>query len=147
MLFESYPVIGKIARRAGVNAGAGLTLCLLLFLWESTHIDRSKLPANEASAIGSLRTIWTANTSYAADHPEQVYAKNLVDLSTQGLLGPVFASGVREGYKLTYISHSSSGTGRFEKYEVFADPLKPGRAGWRHFFVDESGGPLTLPRR
>jgi hypothetical protein len=55
------------------------------------------------------------------------------------MIGPDLASGVRSGYKLTYISHSSSGDGSFDKYEeVFADPLKPSWRDKLHFFVDES---------
>jgi len=30
------------------------------------HVDRSRMPANQASAVGALRTIDTAETAYAS---------------------------------------------------------------------------------
>lgn len=137
----------KITKYAAFAAGL-FALCLLVFLWETAHLDFSRFPASEASAVGSLRTIYSANRSYAAAHTEQGYAKNLSDLSSaadakhqdqQGwTIDTALATGVKSAYKFTYTAHSSSGTARLDKYEVFADPLKTNRSG-KHFFVDESG--------
>lgn len=139
----------RTTRTAGVWLGL-VTLCLLIFIWKTTHIDFSKAPANEFVAVGSLRTIYSANSSYASDHPEQGYAKNLSDLSMspmdtkhneehEGLIDTTLASGVKSGYKFIYIPRSSIGTGRLDRYEIYADPLRTGKSGKRHFFVDESG--------
>jgi type IV pilus assembly protein PilA len=135
-------------RRGALVIGLGI-LFLLVLLWEGSHIDRFGFPANESAAVGSLRTLYSANASYAKSQPQRGYPRKLSDLSmpsgseggeeiTCGI-DAALASGVRAGYRFTYTPSSSSGDEKMDTYEVSADPLEPGKSGKRHFFLNESG--------
>src|SRR5437762_1733223 len=72
---------------------------------------RSKTAANEASAVGSLRTINTAEVTYASNCPAQGFAASLTELNTgapctagKDLLDNVLGAAApkKSGYTFTY---------------------------------------------
>lgn len=107
---------------------------------------RSPIAANEASAIGSLRSISLACAAHAAEH--KGYPPSLASLwpgphrksirdadQIEGLL----ASGRKSGYTFTYTVVDADGDGIADAYSVHADPTERGVTGIRHFYTDQTG--------
>ena len=96
----------------------------------------SRKASNEASAIGSMRTINTAQTTYLSTVGNNTtYAANLTALNTANLIdGALAASGTtaKSGYKFTLATSAND-----SKYTVLGTPET--NSGTRHFFTDESG--------
>ena len=106
------------------------------------NLLRSRIAANEASAVGSLRTYNTAIVSYetSCQRPPALLAE-LGPAPTgsapsceagMGLVDADLAAGRKNGYDFAYATTDT-------RYELHADPVKPGNTGVRHFFTDESG--------
>jgi prepilin-type N-terminal cleavage/methylation domain-containing protein len=90
----------------------------------------SKITANEASAITTVRTLVTANTQYLIRHRE--YAPTLTELRAAGY----FQLGVADPTKAGYIfGYTCTGV----NFTYNADPMVAGNTGNRHFFVDSTG--------
>ena len=93
---------------------------------------RSRLNANEATAITSLKTISWAATTYRAANPS--YPTNLSELSVAipAYVDSVLGSGLKQGYTFTLI-------GDVNTFNATAVPSEPNITGVRGFFVDTSG--------
>ena len=96
------------------------------------NLLQSKAAANEVSAIGSLRTIVTAEITYSATVGSGAYADNLTTLSTQSLIDASLGSGAKGGYDFVLIGTANT-------FTVTAQPTTPGTTGNRYFFSDDSG--------
>jgi hypothetical protein len=117
-----------------------IAVCVwVVFLIASKGTCACSSAANESSAVGSLRSLYSANLAYAKNHPLDGYPKHLNDLAPQ--LGPaeVLATGEKSGYRFTYSARSLKGGAKYDAYEISADPDVPGKTGTRHFFMDETG--------
>jgi type IV pilus assembly protein PilA len=108
------------------------------------NLLRSRIAANEASAVGSIRTINTSEVTYASTYP-QVGFNTLPNLggaggtlSGAGLLDSVLASGTKSGYSFAVTTGGATGTGPSTTYDVHGDPQNS-QTGQRHFFSDQSG--------
>jgi type IV pilus assembly protein PilA len=116
------------------------------------NLLRSRMSANEASAVASMRTIVTAEIVYSSTYTVG-FAANLVSLSDGGtpancipptvpaaaaacLIDATLASGTKNGYLFTYSTTGGGGTNN--TYTVNADPISSGVSGQRHFFTDET---------
>jgi type IV pilus assembly protein PilA len=109
------------------------------------NLLRSKMAANEGSAIASLRDLSTCivsySISYSTDPPNLASlgpAAGGIPTSTtadlvDGLLGTDPA--VKSGYSIVYTSGGGTPVGT---YTMIATPLSSG-TGQRKFFTDESG--------
>lgn len=112
------------------------------------NLLRSKMAANEASAVGSLRTIAAADISYSERYGHG-FATSLRDLgpATDGtenanganLLDGDLAGGTRHGYAFSYEASSTRTDDVLDTFHVNADPITEGTTGERHFYVDETG--------
>ena len=109
------------------------------------NLLRSRMAANEASAVGSLRTINTAcvtfSTTYGIGFPAQLSflgGTGAVASNNAELIDSVLAAGSKSGYTFTYTAGAASG-GVVPTYAVNADPITPGQTGLRYFFTDQSG--------
>jgi type IV pilus assembly protein PilA len=112
---------------------------------------RSRMAANEASALGTLRTYNAAMVTYATDCPEDGYPKTLENLgpgepgpdkcSHANLVEPGLAAQVpvKFGYHFFYLAQTDPEGRPTTKYAISADPVGPGATGVRHFFTDETG--------
>ena len=107
------------------------------------------MAANEASAVGTLRTYHATLSSFAEQCPDLAYPSNLAKL------GPVEGAKdkcartflldqtltvqlpVKAGYHFFYMPQAGS-SGSIMKYVLAADPVAPGASGVRHFFTDQS---------
>jgi type IV pilus assembly protein PilA len=104
------------------------------------NLLRSKMAANEASAVGSLRTLNTASVAYSTTYG--TYPPGLANLgpssspssTTADLVDSVLASGTKSGYAFTW----SAGTGNMS-YSITAAPSTAGVTGQRYFFTNQSG--------
>ncbi|HEX3377517.1 MAG TPA: prepilin-type N-terminal cleavage/methylation domain-containing protein [Candidatus Acidoferrales bacterium] len=124
---------------------------------------QSKMRANEAAAVHSIRDISTAELFYSSTYGIN-YTTTLVQLTgsginpdpnNAGLIDQVLAAGVKQGYQITYTPLTTDAQGHTVTYSITADPLNPGTTGQRHFYTDQScvirsnisttAGPTDLP--
>jgi prepilin-type N-terminal cleavage/methylation domain-containing protein len=113
------------------------------------NLLRSKMAANEASAVGSMRTINTASVAYSTSYGGYP--------PTLAALGPIAAGGTassgladlvdnvlgadpatKSGYIFTYVAGTPVGT-FIPTYTLTGTPTSPGVTGQRYFFTDQSG--------
>src|SRR5256886_16607608 len=74
------------------------------------NLIKSKMAANEASAVGSLRTVNSAENTYSS-----TYGTGLTDLTTlgtSGMIDNVLESGTKSGYTLTATPVAARGAGQ-----------------------------------
>ena len=108
---------------------------------------KSRMQANEASAVSSIRAICSANTLYERNYLNG-FAPTLASLgpvpgggpptaANADVLDPLVAGGIKSGYQFTYTS-TSVGGGPPEKFVINANPISAGQTGNRYFFADQS---------
>lgn len=116
------------------------------------NLLRSRIAANESSAVGSIRSINTAQVSYASTYPDVGFAASLKELGSPAgactataaqacLLDSVLgcAAGtdcVKSGYKF---NTTGSAEVPAQTYTASGIPVNPGQTGQRGFFSDTSG--------
>jgi type II secretory pathway pseudopilin PulG len=146
----------EIRKSAGRLKGAGMALAglilgylgiavipvLIIAAIAIPNLLRSRIAANEASAVGSVRTLVTAQTAYAETHPDQGYACSLAALratgstaGSTGLIDDSLASGQKHGYEFIVACGEADPTA----YVVGASPVTQGSSGIRTFCADQSG--------
>jgi type IV pilus assembly protein PilA len=110
------------------------------------NLLKSKMVANEASAVESLRTIDTGETTYAASCPDIGYSATLVELNA----GALCASGKniidnilgasdpssKSGYVFTYTVAPTAGLNT--AYTLIGLPSTVGVTGQRGFYTDQT---------
>ncbi len=104
------------------------------------NLLRSKMAANEASAVGSLRTINTSGVAYTITYGN--FPTKLTDLgpstsptsSAADLIDSALVTGTKSGYKFSYTASST-----YQQYSIAASPITPGVTGQRYFFTSQSG--------
>ncbi len=111
------------------------------------NLLRSRIAANEASAVQSMRTLTTVQNTYNSTYGSG-FAPSLLALGPPAapppspagadLIDSVFAAGTKSGYIFTYTPSAAVG-GIIYNYVLNADPITPGSTGQRHFFTDQSG--------
>ncbi len=125
----------------------------------AVRLDRARMAANEASAIGSLRTINSAQSTYASTCGGAGYAQSLEDLakappgfSQTFISADLLRNGVvKSGYVIdvqpdpgaTIVALSSRAcnapaANAMSSYFATAVPLSIGRSGHRTFATDRS---------
>jgi type IV pilus assembly protein PilA len=150
--------LSEIRQSAGRLAGRGMAIAglvlgylglsfipiLIIAAIAIPNLLRAKMAANEASAVGSIRTINTACVTYATEHKSfPLYLANLgpgaqAGASASNLIDQALASGQKSGYVFRY-EPGSEQNGAIISYEVHADPVTPEATGVRHFFTDQTG--------
>ena len=136
------------------SAAALVVSCALVLTGLVIHISRGRQGFPEASAASTLRAIHQAQVTYASTYPHKGYSISLavLDAPPQGkertenaadLMGPPqgpdLATGLKAGYRFTYIPGPFDLKGRITGYCVIARPLKYDPPGVRSFYIDESG--------
>ena len=104
------------------------------------NLLRSKMAANESSAVGSLRTINTSSVAFSTTYGN--YPTKLADLgpstsptsTAADLIDSALVTGTKSGYAFSY---TASGTS--QQYSIIASPVTAGVTGQRYFFTDQSG--------
>jgi type IV pilus assembly protein PilA len=110
------------------------------------NLLRSRMAANEASAVGSIRTLNTSAVTYSSTYPGAGYPASLAAmgganpctaLSTSAcLIDAVLAAGTKSGYTFTW---TGDGATPSVGYSVNGNPVSIGTSGQRAFFSDQSG--------
>ena len=119
---------------------------------------RARMAGNEASAIGSMRAINSAQITYAATCGGDGYAQNLADLAAPPITGgdafigaDLNANGVvKSGYivllapganstPVRVAANTCNATNSFSTYHATATPASPGQTGTRAFATNNSG--------
>ncbi|MGB7848005.1 MAG: type II secretion system protein [Candidatus Acidiferrum sp.] len=122
-----------------------VAIVLILAAIAIPNLQRSKMSANEASAVASLRTLNAACIAYTATWGNG-FPVSLANLgpgkpatSTKAdLIDSLLAGGKRSGYKFTYVSGAPQ-SGKISSYTVNGNPSLAGMTGVRYFFTDSSG--------
>ncbi len=151
--------LSEIKKSAGRLAGQGMAIAglvlgyigiaavpfiLIIAAIAIPNVLRARMAANEASAVGSLRTINTAAVTYASTYPRSGYPASLKNLGTSGaatsasadLIDSVLASGTKSGYTFVFTGDGNiPSTG----YSIVATPISIGASGQRGFFTDQTG--------
>ncbi len=112
------------------------------------NLLRSRMAANEASAVGSIRTINTAEVTYSTTYPSIGFA-TLTQLGGAAtgcataatsalacLIDQSLASGTKSGYSFVA---TTTGTAPFVQYTATGVPTVVGQSGQRGFYSDQSG--------
>ena len=107
---------------------------------------RSRMQANEASAIGSVRMINTAAVTYSSTYVANGYPANLTDLGGANpcsatvtnacLVDDTLTAGTKSGYSFVWIGDGATPS---VAYALNATPLVVGSSGQRMFCTDQSG--------
>ena len=110
------------------------------------NLLKSKMAANESSAVGSIRTINTAEITYSNACPLQGYAANLLALNTggpcgapgQNIIDANLGAGQKSGYTLAAVG-ANPVNGANTTYTDTATPQTIGTTGQRMFCSDQTG--------
>ena len=115
------------------------------------NLLRSRIAANEASAVGSLRTLNTSEVTYNTTYPGVGFACSLGVLgppaggaaassSAAGLIDSNLAGGIKSGYTFAFLNTTCTpSAGVNTSYDIVANPQNPGVTGQRYFCSDLSG--------
>jgi prepilin-type N-terminal cleavage/methylation domain-containing protein len=112
------------------------------------NLLRSRIAANQASAVGSLRTLNTAevtysstfNVGFSADMPSLASpaAGGNPTSTAAGLIDSVLAAGAKSGYSFVYSPGPSDSTGRINTYSFTGVPITSS-TGTNFYYTDQSG--------
>lgn len=143
-------ILGHISRSdirksGGRLTGSGLALTGLVFGYLGISVIpiliiaaiaipnllRARIAANEASAVGAIRTINTAEISYSLAHPEVGYTCALADLNTPSANIGDLTTGEKHGYVFRVETCTP------KKYAIVAVPQASDQSGRRAFCAKE----------
>jgi prepilin-type N-terminal cleavage/methylation domain-containing protein len=107
---------------------------------------RSRIQANEASAVSSLRMVSTAAITYSSTYVDVGFPTNLADMgganpctatSTSAcLIDDSLAQGTKSGYSIAW---TGDGVTPSVAYTLTGTPLVVGSSGQRMFCTDQTG--------
>jgi type IV pilus assembly protein PilA len=121
-----------------------VTIILIIAAFASLKIIKSQIPAHEASALASIKTIHESEMIYSSTHPDLGYTQELAILGGtaqsggEQMIDSALASGRRTGYTFTY-TPGEKVNGAIRSYTITAVPDQVGTTGQRRFYSDESG--------
>jgi prepilin-type N-terminal cleavage/methylation domain-containing protein len=106
------------------------------------NLLKSRQAANEASAIGSVRTIGTAQATYQSTAGRgRDFAADLTTLNTEGQIDSTLAAGSKSGFsfEMVGVDSATSSTGA-SYFDTTASPLSVGTFGTgnRSFYSNET---------
>ncbi len=112
------------------------------------NLLRSRIAANESSAVGSMRSINTAQVTYASTYPDAGFADTLQKLGPttavgaaptsanagllDGVLGCASMPCQKSGYQFSLAVGGPA-------YDSHGNPINAGQSGQRRFYSDASG--------
>ena len=117
------------------------------------NLLRSKISANESSAVASVRTLVTAQMSYVTAYPSVGFSSALSNLGTGGsatvcgipsstaacLIDPLLATGTKSGYTFYTANSSAATAGVNTDFYIYANPVTQGTTGVRTFCAVTDG--------
>ncbi len=117
------------------------------------NLLRSRIAANQASCVGSLRTLNTADITYASTYNTGYVAAlsymgpgtvALPNSTAAGLIDSILAgtggnTSSKSGYAFTYAPGAPDVSGRINTYAINGNPISVGNTGTNYYFTDQSG--------
>jgi type IV pilus assembly protein PilA len=116
------------------------------------NLLRARIAANEASAVGSVRTLVTAQISYNTSFPTVGFATPIGSLggssctggtaptSTSAcLIDPVLATGTKSGYTFGTTATAAGSSAILSTFQIWANPLTMNTTGVRTFCAVTDG--------
>ena len=112
------------------------------------NLLRSRIAANQASAVGSLRTLNTAEITYSSTYntgftatmtylaPPTSTTNTNPTSTAAGLIDSVLALGSKSGYSFVYSAGTADSTGRINTYSFTAVPISSS-TGTNYYFTDQ----------
>jgi type IV pilus assembly protein PilA len=122
------------------------------------NLLKARIAANQASAVGSLRTMVTSNTNFqstfggfapslaalggttavcgAANAAPAITAACLID---PVLSAATTAAAAKSGYFFTYVGATANANGTFQSYNITATPAVAHTTGDLNYYTDQSG--------
>ena len=112
------------------------------------NLLRSRIAANQASAVSSLRSLNTAEVAYSSTYSVG-FSATLSYLAPQtgtanptstaaGMIDSVLALGSKSGYTFTYSPGAADATGRVNTYSFTTVPITSS-TGTNSYYTDQSG--------
>lgn len=106
----------------------------------------ARMSANEASAVGSIRTVNMACVTYSATYAQgfppalsNLGPSAFADSTAADLIDANLMSGTKSGYDFVYVAGAPDANGSINDYTFNANPSVPGQSGGRFFYTDQSG--------
>lgn len=134
-----------------------IAIIMIIMAIAIPNLLKERMTAQQAAAVGSLRTIYTAATTYYATYSNG-YPPSLAALGPPpgggenstceyaNLIPSSLSDGRAQGYAFTYAGKGSVGTpGQgcsnpgYDSFSINADPITRGQTGQNSYFVDTSG--------
>jgi len=109
------------------------------------NLLRSKMAANEASAVGSMRTLNTAAVTYSTTYggyPGSIAKLGPASPATStsaDLVDSVLSGGTKSGYSFSWSAATADASGNIQSYCIYSSPVTLGTTGQRYFYTDQSG--------
>jgi len=119
------------------------------------NLMRSRLAANQASAVGSLHVMNTAEATYSSTYggytPTLGYlgpaeSGSQVSSSGAGLIDSILSGGSaganessKSGYTFTYSAGVTDSSGHIYSYSIVATPITVGTTGNNYYYTDQVG--------
>ena len=128
-----------------------LTIVLILAAIEIPNLMRARMAANQAAAVSNLRTLETAEITYAVTY-NRGYSATLSQLGSNGqpssfqaadLVDGMLAGGAKGGYSYLYVPGPVV-DGRVETYTLKAVPAVPCTTGVEYYSIDPSNQSAIL---
>src|ERR1700739_1259901 len=117
-----------------------VAIILIIAANPTPNLLRSKMPANEASAVGSMRTINTSSVAFSTTYGN--YPTKLSDLGPSTAPTSTAADLIDSALVAGSTGESTfpcSAASPYQSYSLQASPTTPGVTGQRYFFTDQSG--------
>jgi prepilin-type N-terminal cleavage/methylation domain-containing protein len=125
-----------------------VTIILVIAAIAIPNFLRSRVAANQTSAVASLHTLAIAQMTYASTYGAG-YTTDLPTLApppgggsptstAAGLIDSALATGIKSGYSFTYSPGPSDSTGRINSFSYQATPVSSS-TGTQFYYTDESG--------
>ena len=126
-------------------ASAIVSICCFFFLKYVEHTAKK----NESSAIGSCKTIASAQCDYSGNACSHTYSDTLKKLSTGegaggvSLMNSALGDGLKDGYTFHLAVGAYKGASiyghAYSAWSAAAWPVSYKSTGYRSFYIDESG--------
>ena len=107
------------------------------------NLLKSRMAANESSAVGSVRTLNTAQITYQNSCPATGFSASIGELSSgtlcaggANIIDNVLGSGTKSGYTFSTLGKTGTPT---TQYDTLANPLTLNVTGVRYFYSNETG--------